>query len=75
MQRAKQTQLLLDYLFKHESITASEAMFTLGIGRLASRIHDLKKAGYPITRKMVEVFKKDGSKTRVAAYHLEEEAE
>ena len=74
-QKATQRQQILRYLYDHDVITASEAERRLGVGRLASRIFELKKQGYPITRKMVEVVKRDGTTTRVAAYHLEEEAE
>ena len=42
----------------------------LGIMRLASRISDLKAAGFPITKKMVTVPTRYSRKTAVAEYSL-----
>lgn len=48
-----QCEMVLEWLQKHGRITSLEAMVELGVGRLASRIWDLKKEGYPITMTMV----------------------
>ena len=49
MSKATQAQRVLDYIEKFGSITQLEALNDLGVMRLASRISDLKKEGYPIT--------------------------
>ena len=43
-----QNQRILDYMSEFGSITQLEALQDLGIMRLASRISDLKRLGYPI---------------------------
>ena len=48
-----QNEAILDYIKKHGGITPLEAMQYLGIMRLASRIHDLKKLGFEIADEMV----------------------
>lgn len=67
-----QNEEVLDYLEKHESITQLEALRELGIMRLASRISDLRKAGTPIRKKMIEVRARNGRKAYVAEYSLME---
>ena len=67
-----QHEKILDYLRANGEISQREAYF-MGIGRLASRICDLKKAGYEIITEMREVTNADGSKSHVAFYHLFEE--
>ena len=42
----KQTERVLDYIHQFGSISSYEAFIDLGIVRLASRIHDLRKEGY-----------------------------
>jgi hypothetical protein len=64
-----QHEKILDYLRDKGELSQREAYF-MGIGRLASRIHDLKKAGYMIITEMREVTNADGSKSTVAFYHL-----
>ena len=66
-----QHEKIIDYLRTHKEISQREAYF-MGIGRLASRIFDLKKAGYTITTEMREVTNADGSKSIVGFYHLSE---
>lgn len=46
-----QNQRILDYIAKFGSITQLDALKDLGVMRLASRISDLKKQGYPIISK------------------------
>ena len=43
-----QFERIVDHIAKHGSITSLEAVTQYGIMRLASRVHDLKKAGVPI---------------------------
>ena len=40
-----QLRIVLAYLIEHGTITNREAMFTLGVGRLASRISELRALG------------------------------
>lgn len=72
----KQTEVLVDVLINRGNsgqigITQLEALREYGIGRLASRIWDLKQEGYIIDRKMLPVLKADGTKTEVAAYKID----
>lgn len=46
-----QNQRILDYIERFGSITQLEALRDLGVMRLASRISDLRKLGYPIVSK------------------------
>lgn len=55
MSKATQAQRVLDYMDTFGSITQLEALKDLGVMRLASRISDLKKQGYPITSDVVAV--------------------
>ena len=65
-----QNEILLNYLQEHEEgITAREALLELGIGRLASRICDLKREKYPISSTSEKVTTRYGS-TYVARYRL-----
>lgn len=64
-----QCELVLDYMKEHGSITQRDAL-CLGIYRLASRIADLKKAGFPVESKTVIVVNVDGSKSHIARYSL-----
>lgn len=55
MSKVTQAQRVLDYMDEFGSITQFEAFKDLGIMRLASRISDLKKLGYPIKSETVAV--------------------
>ena len=57
MSKQKPTQAVrvLDYINQFGSITQFEALRDLGVMRLASRISELKKQGYPITSKVEAV--------------------
>lgn len=66
-----QCDRLLDFMLAHaEGITQIEALNSLGILRLASRISELKDQGYPIEREMVKVTNRFGEGCRVARYTL-----
>lgn len=43
-----QNEIILEVLRTGEGLTAAEALYRYGIGRLASRICELRKASYPI---------------------------
>ena len=65
-----QNQRILDYIAEFGSITQLEALQDLGVMRLASRISDLKRQGYPITSKTEVVKNRFGEKCRVKRYRL-----
>jgi len=43
-----QCDKIIEYMKTHEGITSADAFYKLGVGRLASRIHDLRADGYVI---------------------------
>lgn len=55
MSKATQAERVLAYIEKFGSITQYEALQDLGVMRLASRISDLRKLGYPIQGESVAV--------------------
>lgn len=70
MSERKETQaeLILEYIDEFGSITPLEAIRDLGVYRLASRISDLRKKGYPIETKMETVLNRRGKKSNIARY-------
>lgn len=70
MSKTTQKELILDYINEFGSITPLEAIRDLGVYRLASRISDLKKLGYPIATKLESVPNRRGKKSNIARYSL-----
>ena len=68
--KTKQTEIILAHLKTGRGITQLEALTLYGVGRLASRIHDLKAAGYEITAQTVKVQKANGETANVCEYRL-----
>lgn len=68
--RPTQAQRILQYIEDFGSITQFEALKDLGVMRLASRVSELKKNGYPITGKMDTVYNRYGKKCNVKRYSL-----
>ena len=68
-----QEQRILNYMKYFGSITPLDAMREFGIMRLASRISDLKKRGYKISREYEKSVNRYGEHTKYARYKLEEE--
>ena len=68
-----QNERILDYIDRFGSITQDEASFHLGVKRLASRISDLKRLGYPIISETVVVKNRFNEKCRVARYSIQTE--
>lgn len=66
-----QNERILDYIDKFGSITWLEAAQDLGIARLASRISDLKRMGYPIVSEFETVKNRFGEECHVKRYKLE----
>lgn len=67
-----QCEIVLRHMEDFGSITSLEAMQEYGIMRLASRITDLKKAGYPIRREIVSRKNRYGDTVNLARYSIAE---
>ena len=65
-----QNQRILDYIEEFGSITQLDALRDLGVMRLASRISDLKRLGYPIVRTNETVKNRFGEKVSIRRYSL-----
>lgn len=65
-----QCDIILRHLNTFGSITSLEAMQEYGIMRLASRINDLKRRGYPITGETATSKNRFGEKTSFKVYKL-----
>ena len=72
MEKMTQCDRILRHLNDYGSITLAEAMTDYGVYRLASRVNDLKKKGYPITAELVKGTNRYGEATRFAIYRLED---
>lgn len=68
--KTPQREMVLSYIMEHGSITDNDARRDLGISRLASRISELKKMGYPI-KSTPEAVKTRYGKTYVSRYSME----
>ena len=68
--RKTQAQRVLDYIDEFGSITQLEALQDLGCMRLASRISDLKKQGYPIQSEIQAVKNRFGEPCYIKRYSL-----
>ena len=68
-----QTQMVLRYMQENGAITQCEAFKEIGCSRLAARVKDLKKAGYPITKVMETTRNRYGKKVSFAKYSLKKE--
>lgn len=69
-----QNERIIEYIHKFGSITQLEALRDLGIMRLASRISDLKRLGYPVASKREIVKNRFGEKTPISRYYFKEGA-
>lgn len=70
-QKATQAERVLDYMGEFGSITQLEALRDLGVMRLASRISDLKKQGYPIKSDVVAVKNRYEENCYIKRYSLQ----
>lgn len=72
MQHSKPTQndRILAYMDEFGGITQLEAIRDLGVMRLASRISDLRRMGFPIVGGTVKVQNRWGEPCRVKRYSL-----
>lgn len=69
-EKVKQTELVLMYLKQYGTITPVDAMREFGIMRLASRISDLKRAGYRIESRMKQSNNRFGRPVHYAEYFI-----
>jgi hypothetical protein len=70
--KATQAERVLEYIEERGSITQLEALQEIGVMRLASRISDLKKLGYPITSNVEAVKNRYGENCYIKRYSLRE---
>ena len=70
--RPSQNERVLAYIREYGGITQFEATTRLGVSRLASRIHNLRKSGYAITGKTVRFKNRWGETCSFKRYSLEE---
>ena len=68
----KQTERIIRHIHDYGSITSWEVMQEYGIMRLASRICDLRRLGYPIIVERVAAKNRYGERISYAKYSLEE---
>ena len=66
-----QNAKILRYLQENGSITPLDALREFGCMRLASRICDIKKSGFPITKEMETAKNRNGEPVHYARYKLE----
>lgn len=66
-----QNERILKYMNDFGSITQYDAMRDLGVMRLASRISDLRRLGYPIISTMEPVRNRYGEKCHIKRYRME----
>lgn len=70
--KTTQKQMILGYLQGGGTITQGQALRWYSVGRLASRINDLRNDGYNISAKMVTEKNQFGQPVKVASYKLQE---
>ena len=70
--RPTQAEKIIKYMRYFGSITQRDAINDLGCMRLASRISELRSAGYKISRCMVKVKNRWGETCSIAQYSLAE---
>lgn len=68
-----QCERVIQYMREYGSINAIEALRDLGCMRLASRISDLRKQGYPIESKTETVKNRYGEKCYIKRYMVGDE--
>ena len=65
-----QNERILSYIKQFGSITQIDALRDLGVMRLASRISDLRRLGYPITSTIEPVTNRYGEKCYIKRYGI-----
>lgn len=72
MSKVAQNERLLKAMQRGEKLTALNALNDYGVFRLASRICDIRKHGYPVQSKMVSVKNRFGEEVSVKEYWIDE---
>lgn len=70
MSKMTQAQRIVEYMTEFGSITQYEALRDLGVMRLASRVSDLKKQGYPIKSEVIAVKNRYDETSYISKYSL-----
>lgn len=70
MAKIKQTERVLAYIKEYGSISQLEALRDLAVFRLASRISDLKRQGFPIISTTEAVTNRFGEKCHIKRYSI-----
>lgn len=70
--KPSQNERILQYMNDFGSITQIDALRDLGCMRLASRISDLRRLGYPIIGKSETVRNRYGEKCHIKRYRMED---
>ena len=73
MSKSTQNDRILSYIGMFGSINQIQALSDLGVMRLASRINDLKRMGFPIRKRMVPCKNRYGENVSYAEYYMEDE--
>lgn len=71
--KATQCELIVEYMKRFGSINPLQALEDIGCFRLASRISDLKKQGYPIISERVNYKTRLGEAKHFNEYRLKED--
>ena len=72
MSKSTQNDRILSYIRMFGSINQIQALSDLGVMRLASRINDLKRMGFPIRKRMVSCKNRYGENVSYAEYFMED---
>lgn len=75
MSKETQSDRIIQYIKDFGSITGREAVNDLGCMHLASRISDMRKAGIPISDKMISVKNRYGETCFVKQYWIDSGSE
>lgn len=67
-----QAKDVIDFIRKYGSITTLQA-FGIGITRLASRVHDIRRFGIQVNKEMIPVTNMKGETCHVARYTIPDE--
>lgn len=65
-----QAETILAALKRGERLTQLDALTRYGVGRLAARVHDLRRQGYDVRCRLTKVEARHGGARRVAQYTL-----
>lgn len=65
-----QNDRIVKYMNRYGTITTMDAFIDEGITRLASRIHEIKEAGYDVCSRDVRVMTRSGKYAIVTEYSL-----